>query len=41
MKNSIFQKLDPKKESAKEKHKKGFGVIVQIILDHIRDNQVN
>ena len=34
-------KLESKKESAKEKRKKGFGIIVQIIRDLIRDNQVN
>lgn len=34
-------KLEPKKEPAKEKRKKGFGIIVQIIRDLIRDNQVN
>ena len=34
-------KLEAKKEPAKEKRKKGFGIIVQIIRDLIRDNQVN
>ena len=34
-------KLEPQKEPAKEKRKKGFGIIVQIIRDLIRDNQVN
>ena len=34
-------KLESKKEPAKEKRKKGFGIIVQIIRDLIRDNQVN
>ena len=34
-------KLESKKEPAKEKRKKGFGIIMQIIRDLIRDNQVN
>lgn len=36
-----ISKLEPIKEPAKEKRKKGFGIIVQIIRDLIRDNQVN
>lgn len=36
-----ISKLEPQKEPAKEKRKKGFGIIVQIIRDLIRDNQVN
>lgn len=34
-------KLEPIKEPVKAKRKKGFGIIVQIIRDLIRDNQVN
>ena len=34
-------KLEPKKEPAKEKRKKGFGILIQILRDLIRDNQVN
>ena len=34
-------KLESKKEPAKEKRKEGFGIIMQIIRDLIRDNKVN
>ena len=33
--------LETQKEAAKEKRKKGFCILVQIISDLIRDNQVN